>query len=78
MFGCNGVFFCFNGWKPETAVAVYGELALPEVVWLHRSYLPSQGRFEGTNPGPFSALSLSAAASSVLSMNAQKDRPSGS
>lgn len=66
------VFFLFNGWKPEAAVPVYGEQALPAVVLLPQSYLPSQGRFERTNPKPFCVISLSAAASSVLSMNAGK------
>lgn len=66
------------GGEPEAAVPVYGELALPAVVWLPQSYLPSQGRFEGTNPGPFSALSRSAAASSVLSVNAREGRRRGS
>lgn len=42
---------------------------MPVVVLFSQSYLPSQGRLELANPRLFSVISLSAAVSSILSLN---------
>lgn len=42
---------------------------LPVVVLFSRSYPPSHGRLEFANPRLFSVISLSAAVSSILSLN---------